>query len=319
MSNSTAAHFRKQLLPILVCPTCRKGLSFAGRRVLCPRRHSFEVNASVPVFTQLDDYLATEAKAWEEEWQSKISKKALKAYRLNMSVFKKLGYWEESSTASNLIPSKAGDVALDLGCGNGVSTSGIKGSLVVGLDLSEKELVKSKKKYPRNFFVVGDARRLPFKSNSFDLIVAINMLHHVENPDIVLKECFRVLKKGGKILTVDPNLYNPVGFIGRGLYKLLRLKRFFPSFPQFALGEEEYQFSKKAYHKLFARSAFKDFVIKPHRFERFFFFASILLPLLVNFPFYKNILSGVSRVGEFIVKIPPFDNICYFWKGSAVK
>lgn len=308
-----------KLLPILSCPTCRKDVKVVNRLLVCSAGHKFELESSVPVFTKLNDYLEIEANAWEEEWKSKISKDALKAYDVNMSVFKSLGYWEESGKASNLIPSDNNYTVLDLGCGNGVSTSRLKAKFAVGVDLSVKELVKSKKKYPASHFVVADARKLPFKNNAFDLVVAINMLHHVDNPQTVLKECFRVLKSGGRLLTVDPNLYNPVGFIGRGTYRLFRLKKIFPTFPQFALGEEEYQFSKKKYYELFTNSVFKKFTIKPHRLERAFFFASILMPGLIKFPFYKKILYSFSRLGEAIVKIPPFDNICYFWKGEAIK
>ena len=313
--NSTFSKLHK----ILACPVCNKGLNLERGFLKCKNGHKFLVKGSVPVFIKLNDYLEVEAAAWEEEWKSKISKEAIRAYEVNMSVFKSLGYWEESGKASNLIPSKSSYTVLDLGCGNGVSTSRLKAKLAVGLDLSVKQLVKSRKNHPKTNFVVGDARKLPFKNESFDLVVAINMLHHVGNPQVVLKECYRVLKSGGRLLTVDPNLYNPVGFAGRGLYRMLRLKNIFPTFPQFALGEEEYQFSKKMYHRLFAKSPFKNFIIRPHRLERVFFFSSILIPGLIKFPFYRNILYAVSRVGEFIVKISPFDNICYFWKGEAVK
>lgn len=274
---------------------------------------------SVPIFAELDGYLRTEAEAWEDNWKKGVSAKAHRAYKINMQVFKKLGYWEESGMVANIIPGSKNNIVLDLGCGNGVSTANLKARIAVGVDLSSDQLTKAKKSFPKKHFVVGDARKLPFKDETFDLIVAINMLHHVKNPDTVLKECFRVLKLGGKLMTVDPNLYNPVGFLGRGLFKILRLKKFFPTFPQFALGEDEYQFSKKAYYRLFKKSPFKNFTIKPHRLERLIFFGSILIPSLVNFPFYQNVLYAVSRAGEFVVKIPPLDNICYFWKGEAVK
>lgn len=308
-----------KLLPILACPICHKNLKFINKCFVCIGNHKFLVKSYVPIFTKLNDYLEIESNAWEEEWKSKISKEALKAYEINMSVFKSLGYWEESGNASNLIPSKKDDTVLDLGCGNGVSTSKLKAKQAVGLDLSTKQLVKSKNKYSNCSFIVGDARKLPFRDSSFDMVVAINMLHHVKNPQVVLKECFRVLKSGGRLLTVDPNLYNPIGFIGRGIYKLLRLKKIFPTFPQFALGEDEYQFSKKNYYHLFTKSPFKNFTIRPHRLERIFFFASILIPSLIMFPFYKNIIYILSRIGENLVKISPLDNICYFWKCEAIR
>ena len=81
------------------------------------------------MMADLDDYLENEAHAWEDEWQKGVSKKALKVYKRNMKVFKKLGFWEESADAASEIPSQENFTVLDLGCGNGVSTNNIKGVL----------------------------------------------------------------------------------------------------------------------------------------------------------------------------------------------
>ncbi len=310
---------KANLFNMMVCSKCKQELRFTKKQLICKNKHSFDVRGNVPIMVKLDDYLEIEAHAWEDEWQKKISKASLEAYQKNMKVFDKMGFWEESASSARLIPSKDNFNVLDLGCGNGASTANIKGQLVVGLDLSEKQLIKAKKRFPKREFVVGDARNLPFKNNSFDLIIAINMLHHVNDPENVLKDCFRVLKKGGKLLTVDPNLYNPIGFMGRGLFRLLRLKSIFPTFPQFALGEEENQYTKKQYYALFQKSPFKTYKIKPHRIERLFFFASILIPAFSKIPYYDHILMIMSKLGNNIVKYKPFDNICYFWKGEAIK
>lgn len=308
-----------ELLNILICPQCNKKFTLKGQKLECIKGHTFSQKNGVPVFAQLNEYLQTEAHAWEDDWQKGVSKDALEAYKINMKVFDKLGFWDESGKAAKFIPSRNDSVVLDLACGNGVSTANIKGKIVVGLDLSSEQLAKAKIKYPDKSYVVADARKLPFADNTFDLIVGINMLHHVLDPEKVLKECYRALKRNGKLLTVDPNLYNPIGFVGRGLFRLLKLKKYFPSFPQFALGEDEYQFTKSKYYELFKASPFRDFKIIPHRVERILFFGTILIPALVKMPLYENILFGVSRVGNAIVKIRPFDYICYFWKCEARK
>lgn len=268
---------------------------------------------------RLNKYLEVEATAWEYKWKRGVSKNALAAYKQNMKIFRKLGFWEESGEAAKLIPSKKGDVILDLGCGNGVSTNYIRGKVVVGVDLSENEMVRAKRRFPDRNYLVADAANLPFKSDIFDVVIAINLLHHIKNSKAVLKEIYRILKKDGRLLTVDPNLYNPVGFIGRGLYRALGLKKIFPAFPQFALGEEERQFTKKGYYTLFRTSPFKEFSIRPHRIERLMFFSTILFPTLINAPFYEQLLVGASRFGDWIVRHEPFDNICYFWIGEARK
>lgn len=308
-----------ELFKILACPICGSKFKEGRSKLACIKGHSFDVFGKVPIMAKLTPYLETEAKAWEKDWKKDVSKDALKAYQKNMRVFKKLGYWEESGEAAKFIPSRSDFTVLDLGCGNGVSTANIKGKLVVGLDLSRKELALAKERFPDKEYVIGDAVKLPFANNTFDLIVAINLLHHIDKPEDVLKECYRVLKKGGALFTVDPNLYNPIGYVGRGLFRLLRLKRFFPTFPQFALGAEEYQFMKKTYYTLFKKSPFKKFKIRPHRIERILFFATILIPVLARIPFYERVLESVSKIGNSLVQHRPFDNLCYFWIAEAEK
>lgn len=309
----------KALIEILACPECKQKLLKKGRLLVCKNKHRFEIKNGVPIMSDLDPYLEVEAKAWEDEWQKGVSPKALKSYKYNMKIFKKLGFWEESGEAAGYIPTQKDSVVLDLACGNGLSTANIRGKTVVGLDLSTKQMIRAQEQFKETNFVMGDAEKLPFAGSTFDYVIAINMLHHVYHPAKVLSEVFRVLKKGGRLLSVDPNLYNPIGFIGRGLYRLLGLKRIFPTFPQFALGEDERQFTKTDYYKLFKRSPFKTFVIKPHRIERILFFSTILMPALNKIPGYDKLLIVASKIGNQIVKVKPFDWICYFWLGEATK
>ncbi len=49
-----------------------------------------------------------------------------------------------------------------------------------------------------------DAQFLPFKDNSFDNIVAIDVLHHIESPVRFFEEAKRVLKNNGKLVLLDP-------------------------------------------------------------------------------------------------------------------
>lgn len=49
---------------------------------------------------------------------------------------------------------------------------------------------------------------IPFDENTFDLIFSDNVLEHIENPGVILKELFRVLKPGGVFLAKTPNKYH---------------------------------------------------------------------------------------------------------------
>ncbi len=55
-----------------------------------------------------------------------------------------------------------------------------------------------------NVDIVCDILELPFKDDSVDAIVNIAVLEHVPNPELVVKEIHRVLKKGGKVFSLIP-------------------------------------------------------------------------------------------------------------------
>jgi ubiquinone/menaquinone biosynthesis C-methylase UbiE len=103
--------------------------------------------------------------------------------------------------------SLAGSV-LDLGCGNGVFTERLAsgGAIVTGLDFSPYLL--SQNANPR--VVCGDATCLPFPDASFDVVFEANLLHHVQDPTVVLSEMHRVTRK--YVVVLEPNRYNPLMF-----------------------------------------------------------------------------------------------------------
>lgn len=90
---------------------------------------------------------------------------------------------------------------LDIGCGAGLLTNAaaLKGHTVYGIDLSEKSLEVAKK-YDSTQTVsyqVADALHLPYDNESFDVVCAMDILEHVEDPERLIQEASRVLKLNG--------------------------------------------------------------------------------------------------------------------------
>ena len=98
---------------------------------------------------------------------------------------------------------------LEVGCGTGhwlrfVGGSGIP---VTGLDASAQMLACAKAQAPRATLAQGSAERLPWTSESFGRLFCINAFHHFQNKVAFLTEAMRVLRPGGRIMTIglDPH------------------------------------------------------------------------------------------------------------------
>lgn len=96
-----------------------------------------------------------------------------------------------------LVPAatEAGRELLDVGCGGGLLAPHVHGYRHVGVDLSEAGLAVA-----ADHGVVpvhADAAELPFADASFDVVVAGEILEHVEDLDGVVAEALRVLRPGG--------------------------------------------------------------------------------------------------------------------------
>jgi len=64
--------------------------------------------------------------------------------------------------------------------------------------------------------IQGNILYLPFKDNTFDVVLARAILHHVpDNLDLAIKEIHRILKPGGQILVEEPGASNPIAYIIR--------------------------------------------------------------------------------------------------------
>ena len=110
---------------------------------------------------------------------------------------------------------------LDVGCGTGRSLTWLAerepALALYGVDPSRGQLSVARERVPEARLSVGDGERLDFPDGRFDLVMASGIMHHVERPDAVLREMFRVSRLG--VLVSD---HNNLAF-GRPLTRRLRL------------------------------------------------------------------------------------------------
>ena len=93
---------------------------------------------------------------------------------------------------------------LEVGCGTGIySTHWVKPSIkFYGLDISRGMLRRAATKIDsdKTLFIEGDAEHLPFRDASFDVVLSVNAIEHLEDIPMALKEMKRVCGDGGKIV-----------------------------------------------------------------------------------------------------------------------
>lgn len=93
---------------------------------------------------------------------------------------------------------------LDLGCGTGKMLKVLKQfGETTGLDSSHKAIAHAKAKAVGKV-VFGDAAKLPFKKDSFDVVTAMELLEHIKDDSGALREWRRVLKPGGVLFVTAP-------------------------------------------------------------------------------------------------------------------
>lgn len=107
-----------------------------------------------------------------------------------------------------------GDV-LDVGCGEGEAARFIAGEAarVVAVDIAPSPAWSELARPANLSFRVADAEQLDFPDASFDCVFSKNMLHHARDPERAMRELARVCKPGGTVVIVEPNRYNPLGFV----------------------------------------------------------------------------------------------------------
>jgi len=125
-------------------------------------------------------------------------------------------YWKWR--AVRLASPQPGARALDLCCGTADLARRLarSGASVIGLDFNERMLEFATAGREDLCFIRGDAQRLPFADNAFDIVTVGYGLRNLASWQDGLGEMARVAKPGGRLVVLE--FGKPAGAVWRGVY-----------------------------------------------------------------------------------------------------
>ena len=122
------------------------------------------------------------------------------------------------------------NIVLDYGCGTGTTSCEIANRVkeIHAIDISSKmiEIAKWKavaSKVENINFVQTDIFDKRYKKESFDVILAFNMLHTVADPQVVMRRVYELLKPEGLFISVTPCLREKMAFLVNIQIQLVRI------------------------------------------------------------------------------------------------
>lgn len=140
--------------------------------------------------------------------------------------------------------SLADKTVLDVGCGYGVHTLSVArvAQIAIGIDIAQGALREAREDAvdlnSSAKFVSANAECLPFRNSCCDVVLVLEVLEHIQNPENALKEAKRVLKSQGYLVVSVPNKLYPLemhyvrigGIEFRGFYGSVPLFSWAPRF-----------------------------------------------------------------------------------------
>jgi 2-polyprenyl-3-methyl-5-hydroxy-6-metoxy-1,4-benzoquinol methylase len=114
-------------------------------------------------------------------------------------------YHDQLRKIVSMVPKNAD--LLDVGTGDGVLASKLMDSVkkFFGLDISEGRILRCAETYNKGHFIIADAEELPFKEESFDCIVASEIIEHLIEPERFVLSAYHILKRDGILIVSTPS------------------------------------------------------------------------------------------------------------------
>jgi len=190
---------------------------------------------------------------------------------------------------------------IDLGGNNGKFAKQLKSetTTIVSIDIDRSIMVGADGMHlPGITPIQGNILNMPFKDETFDVVLARAILHHVpDNLDLALKEIHRILKPGGQILVEEPGSLNPIAYIIRKAFPTMSHEEserpFKPSVLEGKI-KEYFTITELKYYWLISYSM-------PHVISR--------LPNAIK-PIVRKVLKLIVRLDNVLLKYKTFKPFC---------
>jgi len=185
---------------------------------------------------------------------------------------------------------------VDIGCGVGSNLGFLQslGFIAIGMDSEIYSLSLAKRRLTAIPLINGDLLRLPFKTNSVELIIATDILEHLQDDIRGIKEIHRVLKQEGKVVLTVPAFKFLWGI-------------------QDDVGKHQRRYSKKQLREKMEKEGFK--ILRFSYFNFFLFFPILLSRRFIhlfglridsenriNFPLINFFLRGIFSLESSMLK-----------------
>jgi len=147
---------------------------------------------------------------------------------------------------------------LEIGAGTGLQTIALLAAFddVVGIDISQDLLAVAQQRAPGASYYAMDAHKPDFPPHSFDAIMGVSILHHLEW-DQALASFRQLLRPGGLVRFSEPNMLNPQIFLQKNIPFLKRLAGDSP---------DEYAFTRWKIARSLKASGFEGIAVRPFEF-----------------------------------------------------
>lgn len=120
--------------------------------------------------------------------------------------------WQRRCKLFQALLGNNGAKVLEVGCGTGLFTQELAKTknIISAIDISPDLIARARNRVKNGdvVFSVVNAQQTNFPDGFFDFIVGSSVLHHLDAAE-ALKEFFRILRPGGRLMFTEPNMLNP--------------------------------------------------------------------------------------------------------------